>query len=294
MTEAIDLTAFASAVQGCFVGQQIHYFDTVDSTMSVARSLIDANNSPVADLSGTIIVADEQTVGRGRRGRSWETPHGVALLTSTIVASPHLPASPALLPMIASLAAARAIERSIIVERGEVLVKWPNDLLLLSKDDNRVEKVAGILIESIVENNALKYAIIGIGINANQTKNQLPSPLFGAPNPTSIRLYLNKAVNRTELLAQLCEELSALLIEPNATAQIFSAWRNRIYTLNHYVSVFDQLPVANTSLSSHSSVVQPQLRGKAIDVTVNGDLIVEDDDGINHQVSAGDVSIRHV
>lgn len=285
----IDIERLRARIQNCTVGQQIHHFESVDSTMSIAQSQITSGEGSTANLAGTVIVAEEQTAGRGRRGRTWETPSGVALLTSTIAAAPYLPQNPATLPMIASLAAARAIEQAINAEQGSVMVKWPNDLLLPSGEDGSVEKAGGVLIETVFQKTMLTYAIIGIGINVNQTRNQLPSPLFGAPNPTSLRLYLHKAIDRTELLAHLCQKLNALLESPNATTQIFSAWRNRLHTLNRDVSVFEQVP----STVEDDTQISPVLQGKAVDVTADGALVVEDAHGVRHCISAGDVSVRH-
>lgn len=298
----IDIGRLTDFTSTGIVGRSVRhiiYIETVDSTMSVAKSLIDADEFSAADLSGTLVVAEEQSAGRGRSGRSWDTPYGVALLTSTILAAPHLPSTPTLLPMVAALAAARAIERSLAAVTGPtinsavntpVMIKWPNDLLLASGEDGEMGKVAGVLIETGLKGSELTSAAIGIGINANQTRSQLPSPLLGAPNPTSIRLYSKKEIDRTDLLIYLCEELSTLLNTANERAQIYSAWRGRLHTLNQDIAVFERLEAKQNGTSLGD--ITPMLQGTAIDVTDDGDLVIKDEYGNRHYIAAGDVSVR--
>lgn len=307
MNNVIDTERLKMLTNGYAVGHTIQYIDRVTSTMLVAKTFIEENGIKAKNISGTLFVTEEQTTGRGRRGRGWETPYATAVLASVIVTDPHLPQNPASLSMMAGLAAARAIDRFMMRPTEQVLFKWPNDLLLPLKNGSKSKhnaqlvpkgKVAGVLIESAIKSNLLQYAIIGIGINANQTKDELPSPPFGAPNPTSIRLFLEKAIDRTELIGYLCKELGALLTQPEADREIYSAWRSRLHTLNQHVAIYNQVPIvdcmdhAQKSTESRAEGVAPLFSGIAVDVTLAGDLVVEDDQGNQRHVSAGDVSVR--
>jgi BirA family transcriptional regulator, biotin operon repressor / biotin---[acetyl-CoA-carboxylase] ligase len=139
------------------------------------------------DLEGTIAVADEQTEGRGRLGRSWHAPAGTALLFSTLL----IPAvEPSRLPEL-SLVVGNAVAEAIANTTGlDPKIKFPNDILIGSR------KVAGILAEA-----SEGRVVLGIGINANQKEADLPAD--AQTEPTSLRLELGRRVDRAELLAAI-------------------------------------------------------------------------------------------
>jgi BirA family transcriptional regulator, biotin operon repressor / biotin---[acetyl-CoA-carboxylase] ligase len=139
------------------------------------------------DLEGTIAVADEQTEGRGRLGRSWHAPAGTALLFSTLL----IPAvEPSRLPEL-SLVAGNAVAEAIANTTGlDPKIKFPNDILIGGR------KVAGILAES-----SEGRVVLGIGVNANQKEADLPAD--AQTEPTSLRLELGRRVDRAELLAAI-------------------------------------------------------------------------------------------
>jgi BirA family transcriptional regulator, biotin operon repressor / biotin---[acetyl-CoA-carboxylase] ligase len=136
--------------------------------------------------AGALVVADHQTAGRGRLGRSWEAPPGTSLLCSLLLKPPaerHIPE----LSLVAGVAVADAIERLIGLA---VQLKWPNDVML------RRRKVAGCLAEA--RGGAV---VLGIGVNVNQTREQLP------PNAGSLRTLAGREWDREELLSSLLEDL---------------------------------------------------------------------------------------
>jgi BirA family biotin operon repressor/biotin-[acetyl-CoA-carboxylase] ligase len=139
------------------------------------------------DLEGTIAVADEQTEGRGRLGRSWHAPAGTALLFSMLL----IPAvEPSRLPEL-SLVAGNAVAEAIANTTGlDPKIKFPNDILIGSR------KVAGILAEA-----SEGRVVLGIGVNANQKEADLPAD--AQTEPTSLRLELGRRVDRAELLAAI-------------------------------------------------------------------------------------------
>jgi BirA family transcriptional regulator, biotin operon repressor / biotin---[acetyl-CoA-carboxylase] ligase len=143
------------------------------------------------DLEGTVAVADEQTEGRGRLGRSWHAPAGTALLFSTLL----IPAvEPSRLPEL-SLVAGNAVAEAIASTTGlDPKIKFPNDILIGGR------KVAGILAES-----SEGRVVLGIGVNANQEEAELPAD--AQTEPTSLRLELGRRVDRAELLARILARL---------------------------------------------------------------------------------------
>jgi BirA family transcriptional regulator, biotin operon repressor / biotin---[acetyl-CoA-carboxylase] ligase len=136
---------------------------------------------------GALMVADHQTAGRGRLGRSWEAPPGTALLFSLLLKPPAERPVPQL-SLVAGIAVADALERTLGLS---VQLKWPNDVML------RRRKVAGCLAEARDD-----AVVLGIGLNVNQTHDQLPE------NAGSLRTLTGREFDREELLAQLLEDLA--------------------------------------------------------------------------------------
>ena len=163
-------------------GHVYRYAEVVPSTQRML-----AND----DGEGAVAVAEEQTEGRGRLGRSWEAPEGTSVLVSVLL----LPAvQAARLPEL-SLVAGGAVAEAIAEVTGiEPTIKFPNDVLVSGR------KVAGILAES-----SEGRVVLGIGVNANQTREQLPAD--AQTEPTSLRLELGEPVNRVQLLAAILLQL---------------------------------------------------------------------------------------
>jgi len=163
-------------------GHVYRYAEVVPSTQ---RMLADD------DSEGAVAVAEEQTQGRGRLGRSWEAPEGTSVLVSVLL----LPAVPAARLPELSLVAGGAVAEAIGEVTGiEPTIKFPNDVLIAGR------KVAGILAES-----SEGRVVLGIGLNANQTREQLPAD--AQTEPTSLRLELGEPVNRVQLLAAILLQL---------------------------------------------------------------------------------------
>jgi BirA family transcriptional regulator, biotin operon repressor / biotin---[acetyl-CoA-carboxylase] ligase len=163
-------------------GEIYRYEATTESTQRLFES---------SDPEGTVAVAEAQTEGRGRLGRSWDAPPGSSILASVLllpaVEAPKLPE----LSLIAGGAVAEAIERATGIEPS---IKFPNDVLI------RGRKVAGILAES-----SEGRVVLGIGVNVNQLLEELP--LGTQTEPTSLRLELQAPVNRPQLLAEILLQL---------------------------------------------------------------------------------------
>ena len=137
---------------------------------------------------GALVVADHQTSGRGRLGRSWEAPAGAALLFSVLLKPPAERRIPEL-SLVAGIAVADALERTLGLS---VQIKWPNDVML------RRKKIAGCLAEA--RDGAV---VLGIGVNVGQTQDQLP------PNAGSIRTLTGRTMDREELLSTVLDDLGS-------------------------------------------------------------------------------------
>ena len=174
-----------NAVKPLLRGRFGHVYRYAENTPSTQRMLAEDQ------AEGAIAVAEEQTQGRGRLGRAWEAPGGTSVLVSVLllpaVASPRLPEL--------SLVAGGAVAEAILEVTGiEPTIKFPNDVLIGRR------KVAGILAES-----SEGRVVLGIGVNANQTLEQLPAD--AQTEPTSLRLELGEPVSRLQLLAAILLQL---------------------------------------------------------------------------------------
>jgi BirA family biotin operon repressor/biotin-[acetyl-CoA-carboxylase] ligase len=230
--------------------------------------------------SGVLVVAEEQTAGQGRLHRTWEAPMAQALLLSLVLKPPHLPANPAQLAMLAGISVVRAILNILPDLSDEIGLKWPNDVLL-GQDLASGRKVAGILIETSYRDNSMQYAVVGIGINVNQDLSSLPSVPLTMPQPTSLRAYVGRPIDRSDLLISLGQVWNELLGPKQAEHNIYQEWRRLLYTLGQRVSVRQY-----GQNSDHA------LHGTAVDVTPTGALVIQDDAGHMHEVGSGDVTTR--
>lgn len=247
------------------LGREIRFFLSVGSTNDLLK-----DKARAGAAEGLIYVADEQVAGRGRRGRSWTAPAGTSLLTSSLLRPTWLPAHDAfLLTMLAAVSAAEAVES---ISGLSVDLKWPNDLQLGGR------KVGGLLVETELDADMIHWAVIGCGINVNWNPRSIPEL---APIATSLQAELDHAIDRRLLLQALLERLDLRYadLRRGARSALFDAWRARLRTVGQPVQV---------------DTPQGMIVGIAADVTHDGALIVADDRGQRHTVTAGDVSVRNV
>jgi BirA family biotin operon repressor/biotin-[acetyl-CoA-carboxylase] ligase len=172
------------------IGVKIHKFKTCASTNDLAKEMALAGEE-----EGTVVVSDEQTKGKGTKGRSWYSARKKGLYLSFIL----YPAQPqiSILPLAAGLAANDAIFESTGIRVG---LKWPNDLIWGKK------KLGGILCESGFLGNKASYAIVGIGINLNHEREDFPEEIRSMA--TSIKLIIKKNIDRKRLIQKLCKALN--------------------------------------------------------------------------------------
>jgi BirA family biotin operon repressor/biotin-[acetyl-CoA-carboxylase] ligase len=183
----------------------------VPSTSDVAKQLLRAG-----EAHGTVVVAAEQTSGRGQRGRRWVSPRG-GLWASLLTRPRGLSAARA---GVLNLAAAVAAAEAVVAAGVPVRLKWPNDVLLA---DGR--KVGGVLVETAAAGENLRWAVIGVGVNANVPRDALPSRLRAVA--TSLREAASRDISLDQLLRDLCGSMQKLLeqLETGADGQILRRWR---------------------------------------------------------------------
>jgi BirA family biotin operon repressor/biotin-[acetyl-CoA-carboxylase] ligase len=176
------------------VGSRVEYHERIGSTNDRAREQLSAGDD------GVVVVADLQTAGRGRRGRRWQSPRGVNLMLSVGLRL-DLPTDAAW-----QLGASAALAvRQACAPYADLQVKWPNDLVT-----REGRKVAGLLLETALADDRLVQAIIGMGINVNWRRVEMPAEI--APRATSLLDIAGAVVDRTALLGRLLDELEAELL----------------------------------------------------------------------------------
>ena len=244
-------------------GENLLWFDTIDSTNTHAKALA-AAGAP----HGTVLIADTQTGGRGRMGRSFLSPGGVGIYMSVIL-RPNCRAEDLMhLTCAAAVAVCDAVEEVTGLRPG---VKWINDLV------SGKQKLAGILTEMRVDpqSGLVSYAIVGIGLNCCQTAGDFPPEL---PMAASLSMVLGKPIDRSAVAAAMIRHLhimDAALFAKKST--IMDRYRAGCITIGQAVAVhgYDQIR-----------------HGTALSVEDDGALTVRFDDGHIQSVSAGEVSVR--
>ncbi|MCL5774345.1 MAG: biotin--[acetyl-CoA-carboxylase] ligase [Firmicutes bacterium] len=194
MKESFSADAVKKSLAGIPEIKKIYYKKILDSTNLLAKELA-LEGAP----SGTLVIADEQSKGRGRKKRSWFSPPRSGLWFSLIL-QPEEVHDYSLLTTAAGVAAAKAIKKACDME---VKLRWPNDLILNGK------KCGGILVESRLSGTKPKFFIAGMGINVNIEKKNFPSQLKSAA--TSLLIESRKRISRTSLLEEIIKELFASL-----------------------------------------------------------------------------------
>jgi BirA family biotin operon repressor/biotin-[acetyl-CoA-carboxylase] ligase len=253
-------------VSGQVLGRRLVYRGTTGSTNDDARALAAAG-----EPEGTVVVADAQTGGRGRVGKSrWLTPPNTSIALSVLLRPPLLPRQ---LPVLAALCGVAAVEAIREVAGVPVALKWPNDVLAGER------KAGGILVESSIAGGRVTSAVLGIGLNVNLPAAALGALPDAAVAPTTLLDEVGRAVEREALLIALLRALDAryALIRRGDLAAVWQAYRALLSTIGQYVRV----------LTSGGAV-----DGIAEGVAPDGALRVRLGDGTVRAFPYGDVTVR--
>ncbi len=239
----------------------IYHFETTVSTNDMAKTL-----GAQGAAEGTLVVAETQSAGRGRLGRSWLSPPGMGIYASLLL-RPSLP--PTELPQITlatAVTVVRALTRSVGVTPG---IKWPNDLILKGK------KLGGILTEMETESDQIRYLVVGLGLNVNNPG--FPPELMNTA--TSLSLEQGRSFQRVPILQAWLEEFESLYLRFLARGfpEILQEWKQHSVTLGKYVAVRQG--------TRH-------LEGLALEVAADGALLLETARGEVMKVTSGEIILE--
>ena len=250
----LDAGAVTDLVEGR-IGGTVFTFETVVSTMSKAREIA-FGGAP----HGTVVLAEEQTAGRGRYGRGWVSARRLGLYLSVVLDKEQLPPEYALLSLVAGVAAADAIAA---VSGLTPTLKWPNDIVW------KRSKLGGILAESFNEPDIL---VLGVGVNVYQCSYDFPPRVLYPV--TSLAAAGAKDIDRNVLVGEVLNSLDRWLERwfSSGPESVIASWRDRNVTLGHRVRI------AGTALA-----------GVAVDLTEDGALVVQDDAGRRRVLYSADI-----
>jgi len=237
------------------IAKFVYSFTTAESTNELAYKFAEEGKP-----DGTVVLAEKQTKGKGRMGRKWVSPEGGIYLS--LILRPELPPNQTpKITLLAAIGVARAL-RSHCNIAG--LIKWPNDILVGSK------KICGILTELKAEQDTTQFLIIGIGVNVNIDKKDLPQ------GSTSVSNELGETVSKVKLAQNILRELELQynIFKKKGFDSIRTEWRNLSAMLGKRVKV-----------KSHKGAIE----GQASDIDDNGSLVVRLDNGFLEKITAGDV-----
>jgi BirA family biotin operon repressor/biotin-[acetyl-CoA-carboxylase] ligase len=271
MKDLLTPTAVQQALHTRWIGRTYEYLPRVSSTNDLLKSrvVVGGADEPPA---GTVLLADYQENGRGRMARRWQAPPGTSLLFSVLL-RPQWPAERmALLPLLAGLAVAEGVEEAA---RLPVHLKWPNDLV--AKVDCAWRKFSGVLLEAgFAGPDQPAYAILGIGVNVNIPADQLPDTSFPA---TSLMIAAGQALSRLDLLTAILGRMERLVeaVEQGWSPQ--AEWNERLIMRGEMVTV--------SRLGQEGD-----LAGIFEGTDEQGRLLLRDENGRGHIITAADVSLR--
>lgn len=260
MTEA----EIKSLMHTDWVAKEVLYFDTIDSTNTKAQELAEKGYQ-----SGTLVVADKQESGKGRRGRSWVSPSGTGIFMTLMIKPDINPNNASMLTLVAALAVAKAITS---VTGEEVMIKWPNDIVVNGK------KVCGILTEMNAQFDYINHIVVGIGINVHNES--FPEEISQMASSLMIEAG-GKRFHRAQIIAD--------------TMSYFEQYYDtflKTQDLSALVREYDKLLV-NRNKSVRVLDPKEPFDGKAMGITPKGELIVDTWES-RKLVSSGEVSVRGI
>ena len=244
-------------------GKRIYYFDVLDSTQNFAIELASKKIE-----SGTLVISEKQTHGRGRLDRKWVSPSGGIWLSLILYPEFEISVS-TLFPLVTSLALAMAIEKILKIKPK---LKWPNDVTINDK------KVAGILVDAAIESGKIDYLVLGIGINFKINPSEIEKMIKHTANYYGVTTLLKKNENMDpkRLVQRFLLELEKLyqMLLKKEPAFFIREWTKRSSTIGKSIAI---------------TLPNETLRGKALRIDNDGALVISNK-GKTRRVIAGDVS----
>lgn len=257
MEDDLSKDSVTRGLETRFIGQRVIYYSKIPSTMEVAK-----REALQGAQEGTVVIAGEQTAGKGRMKRVWLSPKGNIALS--IIMYPKM-AYLSSLVMAASLAVVHTIA-DVTGLRSQI--KWPNDVLINGK------KICGILVESGVRDSSIDYAVVGIGINVNLKTADFTGMYLPV---TSLSDELGRDVSRLELVRRLLFEFEELYLSLQSGDTVYREWRDNLETLGRWV-------YARSGDTVYEGIVES--------IAEDGSLMLRCSDGSLIKLTAGDATLR--
>lgn len=262
--DILDKNELLSLKKTAWIGERLECFDVVGSTNTMAMQLGE-EGAP----HGTLVVADRQDSGKGRHGRGWVMPAGVAIAMSILLKPKELnPGNAPMLTLVSAMAVVRAIEQQTAIRPA---IKWPNDIVINGK------KVCGILTEMSTQMDYINHIVVGIGINVHNA--EFTKEL--SDRATSLFLVNNTHYSRAALVEAVCEYFEYYY-------EIFMRTQDMSGMLEEYNSCL-------VNMGERVRVLDPkaEYEGQALGISERGELFVETSEGIR-RVDSGEVSVRGI
>ena len=262
--DIISAEEVKSLLDTAWAGREIEYFPAIDSTNNKAKRLAEEGA-----VHGTLVIADEQNMGRGRRGKSWQTPSGSAIAMSLIIRPQLPPEQASMLTLVMGMAVTSACKEILNLP---FQIKWPNDIVIEGK------KICGILTELSAEMASINYLVIGAGINVNMK--ELPEEIKAVA--TSLAAAAGHKVNRAAIICccmKHFEKYYAAFMETGDLSRLQKEYNEALVNFQNEVRVLK--PGGEYSGISHG-------------INEKGELLVEKEDKTIETVFSGEVSVRGV
>ena len=263
--DVLSKSEIASRLTTKWAGRNIYYLDETASTNIDAKRYAQDGAE-----HGTVIVADMQTNGRGRRGRMWQSPSGSSIYMTILLKPDFFPDKASMLTLVMALSVAEAITEVTALYAG---IKWPNDIVVNKK------KVCGILTEMSAEQDYIQYVVIGVGINVNNAgSEEFPEEI--RQTATSLRIESGTPLSRAALIERVLFHLEKnydTFVRKLDLGELMENYGKHLLNMNAEVRVLDP---------------KGEFTGIARGINETGELLVEKDDGEIVQVYAGEVSVR--
>jgi BirA family biotin operon repressor/biotin-[acetyl-CoA-carboxylase] ligase len=242
--------------------QNIVFHETVDSTNTLLKDL-----AARGAADGTIVIAEEQTAGRGRMGRAWLSPGHTNLYVSLLLRPSVQPDQVFVLTMVMALATIDGVEA---VSGLGPHIKWPNDLYV------RERKLGGILTEFCVRDRAVEYVVLGLGLNVNWNPEEEQGVLYPA---TSVLQETGRKISRNDLLVEILISFEDYYgrVLAGKIDEVYDKWNERSMLLGKPVEI---------------KTTDGSLFGRALRIDRKGALVIGDDNGKEQTILSGDVSVK--
>ena len=244
-----------------YIGRNLYYYDSISSTNIRAKEIA------LEEPEGSVIISEEQTGGIGRLGRSWISPKKKGIWLSVILKPEVEPMNVSKIALVGAAAVNKAL-KEMGINSG---IKWPNDIVVDGK------KVCGILTEMSCELNMINYVVMGIGINVNLDKVDIPEEL--QHKATSLKIATKEEINRRTLLASIL----------NHFEELYNGFKSG--------DIFSTIEICRENsvlLGEEVRIIKgKEIRiGKALDINSEGELVVQFEDNVVENIFSGEVSLR--